>query len=130
MSQNISKALVNCTRLRNKFPKNSSAEHRFAYNPQRNFCVCLIRKKLPFLDKGATRVKCNLVNDDQIIYHPRKVSSIFNESLLNIFSSLNIPQYEDPLLNSENIIDPIENLSQYLSNSTTVIYKLILFQNH
>lgn len=121
MSQNISKALVNCTRLRNKFPKNSSAEHRFAYNPQRNFCVCLIRKKLPFLDKGATRVKCNLVNDDQIIYHPRKVSSIFNESLLNIFSSLNIPQYEDPLLNSENIIDPIENLSQYFSKSTTVI---------
>ena len=83
--------------------------------------MCLIREKLPFLDKGATRVKCSLVNDDEIIYDPRKVSSIFNEYLFNIFSSLNIPQYEDPSLNSENIIDPRENLSQYFSNSTTVI---------
>lgn len=83
--------------------------------------MCLIREKLPFLDKGAARVKCSLVNDDEIIYGPRKVSSIFNEYLFNIFSSLNIPQYEDPSLNSENIIDPRENLSQYFSNSTTVI---------
>ena len=44
MNRNISKTVMDCTRLRNEFLKNQSPENRFAYNQQRNFCVSLIRR--------------------------------------------------------------------------------------
>ena len=40
----ISNAVMNCTRLSNKFLKNRSAENKLDYNRQRNYCVSLTRK--------------------------------------------------------------------------------------
>ena len=40
----ILKAIMNRTRLRNNFLRTRSAEDRFAYNQQRNFCLSLNRK--------------------------------------------------------------------------------------
>ena len=44
MNRNILRAIMICSRLRNKFLRNKTPENRFAYNQQRNFCVSLIRK--------------------------------------------------------------------------------------
>ena len=44
MNKAFSKAVMNRMRLRNKFLKNRSAENKFAYNRQINYCVSLTRK--------------------------------------------------------------------------------------
>ena len=44
MNKDISKAIMDRTRLRHKFLRSRSIEDRNAYNKQRNYCVSLIRK--------------------------------------------------------------------------------------
>ena len=44
MNKAFSKAVMDHTRLRNKFLKNRSAENKLAYNRQRNYCVSLTLK--------------------------------------------------------------------------------------
>ena len=44
MNKTFSKAMMDCTSLRNKFIKNRSPENKLAYNRQRNYCVTLTRK--------------------------------------------------------------------------------------
>ena len=51
LNKKISKAIMDRTRLRNKFLKNLSRENRFAYIQQRSFSISLIRKtKLEYLN--------------------------------------------------------------------------------
>ena len=44
MNKAFSKAMMDCTRLRNKFLKNRFVENKLACNRQRNYCVSLTRK--------------------------------------------------------------------------------------
>ena len=44
MSKDISKTIMDRTRLRHKFLRSRSIEDRSAYKKQRNYCVSLIRK--------------------------------------------------------------------------------------
>ena len=44
MSKDISKTIMDRTRLRHKFLRSRSIEDRNAYKKQRNYCVSLIRK--------------------------------------------------------------------------------------
>ena len=44
MNKEISKAIMNRTRLRNRFLRTRSNTEKEAYNKQRNYCVSLIRK--------------------------------------------------------------------------------------
>ena len=45
MNKALSKAIMQRTKLRNKFLKDPSAENKFSYNKQRNWCVSLLRKE-------------------------------------------------------------------------------------
>ena len=44
MTKELSKSIMERTRLRNKFLKNPITEHKLAYTKQRNFRVSLLRK--------------------------------------------------------------------------------------
>ena len=44
MNKALSKAIMQRTKLRNKFLKDPSAANIFSYNKQRNWCVSLLRK--------------------------------------------------------------------------------------
>ena len=44
MNKEISKGIMNRTRLRNRFIRTSFIEDKKAYNKQRNYCISLIRK--------------------------------------------------------------------------------------
>ena len=44
MNKDISKAIMDRTRLRHKFLRSRSIEDRNVYNKQSNYCVSLIRK--------------------------------------------------------------------------------------
>ena len=45
MNKVLSKAIMQRTKLRNKFLKDPSAANKFSYNKQRNWCVSLLRKE-------------------------------------------------------------------------------------
>ena len=44
MNKALSKPIMQRTKLRSKFLKDPSAENKFSYNKQRNWCVSLLRK--------------------------------------------------------------------------------------
>ena len=44
VTKEVSKAIINRSRLRNQFLKNKSVESRMKYNRQKNICVALLRK--------------------------------------------------------------------------------------
>ena len=45
MNKLLSKAMIHRTKLRNKFLKDLSAENKFSYSKQRNWCVSPLRKE-------------------------------------------------------------------------------------
>ena len=101
MNKNISKAIMDRTRLRNKFLKSRSTESKLAYIKQRNYCVSLIRQTKrdyynnlnnknfidnksfwkcvkPFLtDKNPRSNKITLVENESIIEEPYKIAETF-----------------------------------------------------
>ena len=44
INKTISKAIMDCTRLRNEFLRNRTLENKLAYNKQRVFSLSLVRK--------------------------------------------------------------------------------------
>ena len=145
MNKNISKAIMTRTRLRNKFLRNRTPENRTAYNQQRNFCVSLIRetkreyfnslnKKLvtdnklfwntikPFFsNKGATREKYTLIEEEEILDDDQKISTVFNDFFSSIVYNFNIPQYEDQNVNLDNIDDPLEIIKEKYKNHPSIV---------
>ena len=115
MNKNISKAIMTRSRLRNKFLRNRTPENRIAHNQQQNFCVSIIREtkreyfnslneklvtdnklfwntiKPFFSDKGATRKKYTLIEEEEILDDDQKISTVFNDFFLSIVSNLNTP---------------------------------------
>ena len=128
MNKELSKAIMNRTRLRNKFLKN---ENRKRYLKQRNYCVSLLRKTkrnyysnlnekniidnkkfwktvIPFLsDKVPSNEKITLVENDEIITSEKETADVLNNFFSNIISNLDIPEYSACNLLNEQIRDPV-----------------------
>ena len=45
MNKALSKGIMQRTKFRNKFLKDTSAENKLSYNKQRNWCASLLRKE-------------------------------------------------------------------------------------
>ena len=129
MNKDLSKAIMDRTRFRNKFLKNRNDENRKKYSKQRNYCVSLLRKTKkqyygdlneknvldnkkfwktvkPFLSyKCPLNEKIIIVENDEIISNDK--AEVLNTFFSNIVSNLNIPEYpvNDPFI--DNINDPI-----------------------
>ena len=131
MNNEISKAIVTRTRLRNRFLKNRNNRSRDLYRKQRNICVSLLRKskkdyfsKLnekqitdnkrfwktvkPFLsNKVQSSERINLTDENNsLVTDCGKVEKELNSFFSSVVKNLNIPSYEryDPL--SDNIFHP------------------------
>ena len=131
LNKEIMKAIMNRTRLRNKFLRSRSTEDRSAYNQQRNFCLSLVRKakkdyynnldhkkvtdnkpfwrtvKPLFSDKNSSFSKIALIENELLLNDDEKISSTLNDFFSNVVSNLNIPPYEDPLVNPNQFEDPV-----------------------
>ena len=131
MDKDLSKAIMDRTRFRNKFFKNRNDENRKKYSKQRNYCVSLLRKTKkhyygdlneknildnkkfwktvkPFLsDKCPLDEKIIIVENDEIISNDKEVAEVLNTFFSNTVSNLNIPEYpvNDPFI--DNINNPI-----------------------
>ena len=95
--------MMNRSRLRNKYLRNSSEENKSTYNKQRNICTSLIRKEKksyfenldsshiadnkmfcktikPIFSKKCTmKEKITLVKNDEIISDCQPVAELFNK---------------------------------------------------
>ena len=116
MNKTLQKAVMNRSRLRNRFLKNKTDENKIAYTKQRNFCVSLFRKEKkkyyynlnpkkiadnkkfwktvkPFLsEKGCIKEKITLIENEKIINNEEEIAETFNNFFSNIIPNLDIPR--------------------------------------
>ena len=73
-----------------------------------------------FSNKGPMRQKITLIENDEIIGSNKEISEIFNNFFSSIFAKLNIPKYEDLLVNSVNSEDSLDNLVTKYKNHSSI----------
>ena len=112
MNKALSEAIMQRTKLRNKFLKHSSAENKFFYNKQRNRCISLLRKEKkkyfanlnekditdnkkfwqtikPFLsEKIKSREKITLIENENLVSDDAAVANCLNNCFSNIVKYL------------------------------------------
>ena len=133
MNKEISKPIMNRTRLRNRFLRTICISDKEAYNKQRNYCVSLIRKtkqqyynnldhrkvsdnksfwkyiKALFSDKSSNSNKITLVEKNLILEKNDDIPESFNDFFTSVVSNLNIPRYQDPFTESVQTENRIEH---------------------
>ena len=144
MNKGITKAIMKRTRLRKNYLKNKCDANRKAYNVQRNLCVSLVRKakldyynklnhkevsnnktfwktvKPFFTDKSVNHHRILLVEENETISDNDEISEKLNNFFADILKNLNIPQYEDLSVNTDNIDDLILRAKKKFKNHQSI----------
>ena len=131
MNKDISKAIMNRTRLTHTFLRSQWIEDRNAHNKQRNYCVSLFRKikkdyynnldykniidnkcfwkyiKPLLSERNAISNKITLFEDNSILENNNKIAETFNNFFTSAVSNLNIKPFVDPSVEIDHIGDPI-----------------------
>ena len=131
MNKNLSKAIMNRTRLKNKYLRDRNEVNRSKYNRQRNYCVNLFKRekrkyytnldpkliidnkkfwktvKPLFSEKHKTNRTITLIDGDEIISSDIEVAEKMNEFFSNVVNKLDIEGYqtENPATNTDEISD-------------------------
>ena len=116
MAKELSKSIMERTRLRNKFLKIPTIENKLAYTKQRNFCVSLLRKvkreyfaninekniidnrkfwqtvKASLSEKNKSKEKITLIKNDEIISDDLEIANTLNKFFSNVVKNLKIPE--------------------------------------
>ena len=146
MNRELGKAVMDRSRLRNKYLKKKSEINRKAYNKQWNYCVSLFRRtkksfynnldtknivdnkrfwqtvKPLFSDKNKVKSKITLIeNETDIIAEDHDVAKTFNDFFANIVPSLGIKRYEDLSVPVEHLQDPIERIIEKFKLHPSII---------
>ena len=128
-TKELSKEIMNRSRLRNKYLKNKNEENRAIYVKQRNYCVSLLRKskkkyyenldernlmdnklfwktiKPSFSDKIVTRDRIHLTENGEVVKTEFETAETLNNFFGNVIKNLMIPKYSE----YDPSIDRIEN---------------------
>ena len=144
MSNELSKAIMVRSRLRNKYVKSNTIESTDAYKKQRNYCVSLLRKikknfyehlnptfisdnkkfwtqvKPFFSDKTPRNSKIILSEGNEIISNPETSAEIFNNFFSDAVEDLDIDRalHIDDMVNSD---DPVENAINKFKNHPSIL---------
>ena len=142
MNNELSKAIMIRSRLRNKYLKLNTVESRDAYKKQRNHCVSLLRKvkknyenldpspitdnnkfwtqvKPFFTDKTPRNSKIILSEGNEIISNPTTCGEIFNNFFSDAVEELDTDRalHIDDMVNSD---DPVENAINKFKNHLSI----------
>ena len=117
MTRSLTKAIMNRSRLKNRFSKNPNKENELRYKKQRNYCVNLLKRekklyfsslnidsisnskkfwktiKPYFSEKTIINKKIILVDEENIISNDGQVADIMNDYFSNVVSYLDIQGY-------------------------------------
>ena len=118
MTKILNKAVMDRSRLKNRYFKSRTPDNWLTYKKQRNYCVSLFRNgkkffyhhldtksvtdnklfwkviKPSFSDKVVSNENITLVENNEIISNENKICEIFNDFFSNTISNLNIPETE------------------------------------
>ena len=142
MNKILSKAIMNRSRLRNKFLKNPNDINKINYSKHRNYCVNLLRKekkkyynnidlnlltdnkkfwktiKPLFSEKNNISRKITLIDDEEIISNDIKVAETMNDFFSNAVSNLDIKGYQTNFhsnITNDNIVNIINKFKDHPS---------------
>ena len=146
MTKALRKAIMNRTRLRNKYNKDRTDDNRKAFKSQRNLCLKLLReakqtyyknldpknlhdnqkfwKTVKPLFSGTIRNSSSvtLLKNNAKISNNKSVAEIFSDYFINVTSSLGLEEIEETGKNSastQDIDDPVEiAITKYSSHSS------------
>ena len=134
MNKVLSKAVMNRSRVRNKFLKNPNDENRLNYTKYRNYCTGLFRKEKRlyynnlnmnlitdnrkfwktvaplFSEKHFCSNKITLLEGDKIISEDAEVAKKFNNYFSNVVNKLNIEGFETDYI----FIPELDNISNII----------------
>ena len=144
MNKKLSKAVMNRSRLRNKFLRNPTDESRSVYTKYRNYCTGLFRREkksyynnlnvklvtdnkkfwktvAPFFSEKHFRPnKITLIDGDEIISDDTAVAEKFNTYFANIVNNLNIEGYETDYVRQPEL-DDISNIIEKFKTHPSII---------
>ena len=133
MSKKLSKAIMNRSRLKNRFLQNPCEKNEINFKRQRNYCVNLLRKEKKkyysklnldsvtnskkfwktikpfFSDKGHNQEQIKLIDKGKIISDEKETAELFNKHFSNIVNSLDIKGYQNDYIHQNNLSD-LENI--------------------
>ena len=140
MNKTLSKAIMNRSRLKNKYHNNPNALNKANYNKQRNYCVNVLRREKKkyygslnintftdnkkfwntinpfFSEKNTLSRKITLIENETIVSTDAKVADIMNNFFSNTVNKLGIEGYKTECVSDKNT-----------DNVNRAIYK---FKNH
>ena len=144
MTKKLSKAIMDRSRLKNKFLKNPTKENGLTYKNQRNHCVSLLKKEKKkyfsslnignisnnkkfwktvkpfFSEKQLINKKIVLIEKDEIISNDKKVAEIMNTFFSNIVTLLDIKDFNSDYRYDESI-DEISNIMNKFKTHLSII---------
>ena len=148
IASELNKAIMNRSRLRNRYLKLRTSVSKIAYTKQRkrNYTVNLLRKKKkicynnldfnnitdnkqfwrnvkPLLsDKISESSKITLVNNNRIVSDDREICNIFNEFFVKVVPNLNISEFTGSDNLHENVIgDSVQSILYKDRNHPSII---------
>ena len=144
MNKIISKAIMNRSRLKNRFLKNPNDINRYNYNKQRNYCVNLTRRvkkayynslnirnitdnkkfwttiKPLFSEKNKSIRKITLIENDTIISSDENVAEIMNDFFSNVVEQMQITGFTSEY-NFNNCTDEVTKCIYKFSTHPSII---------
>ena len=144
MNKTLSKAVMNRSRLRNKFIKNPSLENKVTYTRYRNYCTGLFRKEIKsfynnldtkfvtdnrkfwktvkplFSDKHFSNNKITLLEGEEIISNDNEIAEIFNAYFANIVDNLNVKGFVTSDYSYAPELDNIMNIVEKFKNHPSI----------
>ena len=145
MNKTLSKAVMNRSRLRNKFLRNPNDANKAKYKKHRNFCVNLFKKekrkyyenldlklitdnknfwktvKPLFSDKQLSSKNIILIEDENIVSENKEVVEIMNDFFAKAVDDLNIEGYSTDEFSPETGIDSVSNAIIKFKNHPSII---------
>ena len=89
MNKTLSQAIMQRTKLRNKFLKDPTEHNKISYTKQRNWCVSLLRKgkkeyfanlnEKDIIDNKKSREKITLVEKEELVSSESDAGQSFNQ---------------------------------------------------
>ena len=156
MNKTLSKAVMNRSRLRNKFIKNPSLENKVSYTRYRNYCTGLFRKEIKsfynnldikfvtdnrkfwktvkplFSDKHFSNNKITLLEGEEIISNDNEIAEIFNTYFANVVENLNVKGFTTCDFSYAPELDYITNIIENFKNHPSIskIKKIVKIEQH
>ena len=144
MNNILSKAIMNRSRLQNRFIKNPNATNQYNYKRQRNYVVNLLRRekkkyydnidprkisdnqkfwkavKPLFSDKNRKTEKITLIESGDIISNDNNIAEIMNNFFTNIVANLDIAGYNCDYSGDKHY-DQISSIADKFKNHPSIL---------